>query len=167
MYGFTAFLATSTDSPSVGAIIGIIAFFGAIIALSLWSVKSAGKKGAQQIKNKYGDQIIDEGVFSKSLHYFFTQNEFLVQKYNVVFAIYRLSDIRFIDIRWDSVQRSNVLWMTDAEGKRLYPSEVVGGTKAAQKMYGKNLVAAGKDDMQKIVASLISHAPHIQFEQKK
>ena len=157
----------ATSNPPIGGIIGIVVFFGAIIALSLWSTKSAGKKGAQKLKEKYGDQIIEEGVFNKSMHYFFTQNEFLVQQYNVVFAVYRLSDIRFIDIRWDSVQRSNVLWMTDAEGKRLYPSEVVGGTKAAQKMYGKNLVAAGKDDMQKIVASLISHAPHIQFEQKK
>jgi hypothetical protein len=167
MYGFTAFLATSTDSPSVGAIIGIIVFFGAIIALSLWSVKSAGKKGAQQIKDKYGDQIIDEGVFSKSLHYFFTQNEFLVQKYNVVFAIYRLSDIRFIDIRWDAVQRTNVLWMTDAEGNRVKPAEVIGGTKAAQKMYGSNMIGANKEDMKQICTALLKHAPHIQFEQKQ
>ncbi|MBO4766328.1 MAG: hypothetical protein J5532_03410 [Lachnospiraceae bacterium] len=165
MYGLVAFLAT--DKPSVGAIIGIVVFFVAIIGLSIWSTVTASKKGAQKIKDKYGDQIIDEGVFSKSLHYFFTQNEFLVQKYNVVFAIYRLSDIRFIDIRWDSVQRTNVLWMTDAEGNRLKPAEVVGGTKAAQKMYGGNLVGANKEDMQKIVAALLKHAPHIQFLEKK
>lgn len=165
MYGLAAFLAT--DKPSVGAIIGIVVFFVAIIGLSIWSTVTASKKGAQKIKDKYGDQIIDEGVFSKSLHYFFTQNEFLVQKYNVVFAIYRLSDIRFIDIRWDSVQRTNVLWMTDAEGNRLKPAEVVGGTKAAQKMYGSNLVGTNKEDMQKIVASLLKHAPHIQFLEKK
>ncbi|MBO4651787.1 MAG: hypothetical protein J5649_00480 [Lachnospiraceae bacterium] len=165
MYGLAAFLAT--DKPSVGAIIGIVVFFVAIIGLSIWSTVTASKKGAQKIKDKYGDQIIDEGVFSKSLHYFFTQNEFLVQKYNVVFAIYRLSDIRFIDIRWDSVQRTNVLWMTDAEGNRLKPAEVVGGTKAAQKMYGGNLVGANKEDMQKIVAALLKHAPHIQFLEKK
>ena len=84
-----------------------------------------------------------------------------------MFAIYRLSDIRFIDIRWDSVQRTNVLWMTDAEGNRLKPAEVVGGTKAAQKMYGGNLLGANKEDMQKIVASLLKHAPHIQFMEKK
>ena len=165
MYGLVAFLAT--DKPSVGAIIGIVVFFVAIIGLSIWSTVTASKKGAQKIKDKYGDQIIDEGVFSKSLHYFFTQNEFLVQKYNVVFAIYRLSDIRFIDIRWDSVQRTNVLWMTDAEGNRLKPAEVIGGTKAAQKMYGSNLLGANKEDMQKIVAALLKHAPHIQFMEKK
>lgn len=166
MYGLVAFLATA-DKPSPGAIIGIVAFFVAIIGLSIWSTVTASKKGAQKIKAKYGDQIIEEGVFSKSLHYFFTQNEFLVQKYNVVFAAYRLSDIRFIDIRWDSVQRTNVLWMTDAEGNRLKPAEVIGGTKAAQKMYGGNLLSADKEDMKKICAALLKHAPHIQFEQKQ
>lgn len=165
MYGLAAFLAT--DKPSVGAIIGIVVFFVAIIGLSIWSTVTASKKGAQKIKDKYGDQVIDEGVFSKSLHYFFTQNDFLVQKYSAVFAAYRLSDIRFIDIRWDSVQRMNVLWMTDAEGNRLKPAEVIGGTKAAQKMYGSNLVGANKEDMQKIVAALLKHAPHIQFMEKK
>ena len=120
MYGLAAFLAT--DKPSVGASIGIVVFFVAIIGLSIWSTVTASKKGAQKIKDKYGDQVIDEGVFSKSLHYFFTQNDFLVQKYSAVFAAYRLSDIRFIDIRWDSVQRTNVLWMTDAEGNRLTPA---------------------------------------------
>ncbi|MBP5353570.1 MAG: hypothetical protein J6Y67_00360 [Lachnospiraceae bacterium] len=165
MYGLAAFLAT--DKPSVGAIIGIVVFFVAIIGLSIWSTVTASKKGAQKIKDKYGDQVIDEGVFSKSLHYFFTQNDFLVQKYSAVFAAYRLSDIRFIDIRWDSVQRTNVLWMTDAEGNRLKPAEVIGGTKAAQKMYGSNLVGANKEDMQKIVAALLKHAPHIQFMEKK
>ena len=165
MYGLAAFLAT--DKPSVGAIIGIVVFFVAIIGLSIWSTVTASKKGAQKIKDKYGDQVIDEGVFSKSLHYFFTQNDFLVQKYSAVFAAYRLSDIRFIDIRWDSVQRTNVLWMTDAEGNRLKPAEVIGGTKAAQKMYGNNLVGANKEDMQKIVAALLKHAPHIQFMEKK
>ena len=165
MYGLAAFLAT--DKPSVGAIIGIVVFFVAIIGLSIWSTVTASKKGAQKIKDKYGDQVIDEGVFSKSLNNFFTQNDFLVQKYSAVFAAYRLSDIRFIDIRWDSVQRTNVLWMTDAEGNRLKPAEVIGGTKAAQKMYGSNLVGANKEDMQKIVAALLKHAPHIQFMEKK
>ena len=166
MKGLVALLASSGGTP-IGGIIGIVVFFGAIIALSLWSVKSAGRKGAQKIKEKYGDQIIDEGVFNKSMHYFFTQNEFLAQKYNVVFAVYRLSDIRVIGIRWDSVLRQNVLFMTDAEGKQVKPAEVVGGTKAAQKMYGKNMISAGKDDMVKICAALMKHAPHIQLEAKQ
>ena len=157
----------ATSNPPIGGIIGIVVFFGAIIALSLWSTKNQGKKGAQKIKDKYGDQIIEEGVFNKSMHYFFTQNEFLAQKYNVVFAVYNLSDIRTIGVRWDSVQRTNVLFMTDAEGKQVKPAEVIGGTKSAQKMFGKNLIAANKEDMEKICVALIKHAPHIQFEQKQ
>jgi|GEM_PF-1967718 hypothetical protein len=163
----TAFLATTTDKPSVGAIIGIVAFFVAIIVLSVWSTVSASKKGANKIKEKYGDQILEEGTFSKSLHYFFTQNEFLAQKYSAVFAIYRLSDIRFIGIRWDSVQRTNVLYMTDAEGKRVKPAEVIGGTKAARKMYGSNMLAMNKEDIEKLCQLMFKYAPHIRYEETK
>ena len=163
----TAFLATTTDKPSVGAIIGIVAFFVAIIVLSVWSTVSASKKGANKIKEKYGDQILEEGTFSKSLHYFFTQNEFLAQKYSAVFAIYHLSDIRFIGIRWDSVQRTNVLYMTDAEGKRVKPAEVIGGTKAARKMYGSNMLAMNKEDIEKLCQLMFKYAPHIRYEETK
>lgn len=161
------FVFGATEQPPIGGIIGIVVFFGAIIALSLWATKSGSKKSANKIREKYAGQIIDEGVFSKSMHYFFTKDEFLAQKYNDVFAIYRLGDISAISVRWDSVQRSNVLFMTDAEGNKVKPSEVIGGTKSAQKMFGKNLLSMGKDDMEKLCGALLRHAPHIRFEQAK
>lgn len=57
--------------------------------------------------------------------------------------------------------------MTDAEGNKVKPSEVIGGTKSAQKMFGKNLLSMGKDDMEKLCGALLRHAPHIRFEQAK
>lgn len=166
MNGGTAFLQAATTKPSVGAIIGIVAFFVAIIGLALWSTFSAGKAGAKKIKEKYGDRIIAEGTFSKSLHYFFTADEFLAQKYNAVFAIYRLSDIRFIGSRWDTVQRKNVFFMTDAEGSRVKPVEVVGGTKSARKMFGDNLLSMNKADMETLCKMILKYAPHVRFEEK-
>ncbi len=163
----TAFLQATTEKVPIGGIIGIVVFFGAIIGLSLWSTISASKKGAKKIKDKYGDQILEEGTFSKSLHYFFTQNEFLAQKYSAVFAIYRLSDIRYIDVRWDSVQRTNVLYMTDADGNRVKPAEVIGGTKAARKMYGNNMLSMNKEDIEKLCQLIFKYAPHVKFEQKQ
>ena len=101
------------------------------------------------------------------MHYFFTQDEFLVQKYNVVFASYRLSDIRNLGLRWDATLRQTVLYMTDAEGKRVMPAEVVGGTKAARKMFGNNAVSMSQDEAIKVSALLLKYAPHIQLEGKQ
>lgn len=167
MNGLATFLATSSGQTPIGPVIGIVAFFGVIIALSLWSTKNAAKGGAKKIRAQYGDKILEEGVFSKSMHYFFTQDEFLVQKYNVVFASYRLSDIRNLGLRWDATLRQTVLYMTDAEGKRVMPAEVVGGTKAARKMFGNNAVSMSKDEAIKVSALLLKYAPHIQLEEKQ
>ena len=167
MSSLVAFLTSSGGNKQIVGIITIVVFFGGIIALSLWSTMTAAKKGAKKIRNKYGDRIIGEGVFSKSLHYFFTQDEFLAQKYNAVFAIYRLSDIRTIGVRWDSVQRLNVLFMMDADGNRIKPSEVIGGTKAARKMFGNNALSMNKDDMVELCKSILKYAPHVRLETKE
>ena len=156
----------ASGEMSIGGIIGIIVFFVLIIGGSIAAVVGDSKKGAKNIKEKFGDQILEEGTFSKSLHYFFTQNELIAQKYSAVFAIYRLSDIRSISIRWDTVQRTNVLYMTDSEGKRVKPAEVIGGTKAARKMYGGNALAMNKEDAEKLCRQIMKYAPHVQFEEK-
>lgn len=166
MYGFVAFLASDGQTP-IGPVIAIVAFFAAIIALSLWSTKNAAKNGAKKVRAKYGDKILEEGTFLKSMHYFFTQDEFLAQKYNDVFAIYRLSDIHTLGLRWDATQRQTVLYMTDAEGKRVKPAEVIGGTKAARKMFGGNAVGMDKDDAVKASALMLKYGPHIQLEGKQ
>ncbi len=163
MSRLVTFLA-STNEVNPIAIIGIVVFFGGIIALSLWQTKSAAKKGAKKIRNKYGDRIMEEGTFSKSVHWFITKDELLAQKYYEVFAVYRLSDIRFIGIRWDAVLSQNVLFMTDAEGKRVKPSEVIGGTKAARKLYGNSAISLDKDSIQKVCDAIFKYAPNAQYE---
>ena len=165
MSSIVTFLAT--EQPPIGGIIGIVVFFGAIIGFSLWSTMSASKGGAKKIKKQYGDRIIAEGKFNKSMYYFFTQDEFLAQKYSAVFAIYRLSDIRTIGVRWDSVQRQNVLFMMDAEGNRIKPSEVIGGTKSARKMFGNNALAMSKADMEELCKNILKYAPHVRLEEKQ
>lgn len=158
--------ATASGEMSPGGIIGIVIFFVAIIGLAVWSTVSGSKNGAKQIKEKFGNQILEEGTFSKTQHYFFTQNELIAQKYNAVFAIYQLSDIRSVDIRWDSVQRTNVVYMANAEGKYVKPAEVIGGTKAAQKMYGGNALAMNEGDAKKLCQLIIKYAPHVQVGAK-
>ena len=49
------FVFGATEQPPIGGIIGIVVFFGAIIALSLWATKSGSKKSANKIKEKYAD----------------------------------------------------------------------------------------------------------------
>ncbi len=155
------------DSPSPGAIIGIVIFLVLVIVLPLMSVKSAGKGGAKKIKELYGDKIIDEGQFMGSMHYFFTADEFIVQKYNAVFATYRLQDIRKIALMWDPTQRLYVLLLADADQAGVKPAEIIGGTKAAQKMFGKNYAAMKENDGKDIIAKLLKYAPHIQLMEKK
>ena len=84
-----------------------------------------------------------------------------------MFAIYRLSDIRTIGVRWDSVQRQNVLFMMDAEGNRIKPSEVIGGTKSARKMFGNNALAMNKADMEELCKNILKYAPHVRLEEKQ
>ncbi|MBO4766324.1 MAG: hypothetical protein K6B39_08000 [Lachnospiraceae bacterium] len=163
MKELTAFLATSGDM-SVKGIILIAVFFVGIIALSLWSVKNAAKNGAKKIRKQYADSIVEEGVFGGSLHWFITKDQLLAQRYNDVFAIYRFSDISKLGVRWDSVQRENVLFLTDESGNRVKPAEVVGGTKAARKMFGNNALAMGKDDIANLCKAILRNAPHIQVE---
>lgn len=157
-----AMLAGSGDVNPIFAILFIVV----IIVIALAAVKSGSNGGAKKIKQEYGDKIVEEGTFLKSMHYFFTQDEFLVQKYNAVFASYNLKDIRFVGIRWDATQRLFVLYLTDAEQKKLKPANVIGGTKAARKLYGEAMPAMKQPDAEKLRDLIIKHAPQAQFEEK-
>ena len=162
----TMTLSSGKGNPVVG-IITLIVIFGGIIWLSMTAVKNAGNGGAKKIKQTYGDKILEEGTFLKSMHYYLTKDEFLVQKYNAVFAAYRLSDLRYIGIRWDATQRLNVLYMTDADKKAVKPAQVIGGTKAAQKLYGGSMPAMKQAEAEKLRDVIIKYAPHVQYEEKQ
>lgn len=158
-------IAVLSSGGSINPIFAV-GFIVVVILLSLVAVKSGSNGGAKKIKQDYGEKIVEEGTFLKSMHYFFTQDEFLVQKYNAVFASYNLKDIRFVGIRWDATQRLFVLYLTDAEQKKLKPANVIGGTKAARKLYGEAMPAMKQPDAEKLRDLIIKHAPQVQFEEK-
>ena len=166
MNGFYAVALSSGSGNPVVGVISLVVFFGVIILLSMAAVKNGSNGGAKKIKQTYGDKIVEEGTFLKSMHYYFTNDEFLVQKYNAVFAAYRLNDIRFISVRWDATKRLSVLYMTDAENKRLKPAEVIGGTKAAQKLYGGSLPAMKQAEAENLCKLIMKYAPNVHYEEK-